>query len=458
MKKLLGILSIFLLATSMTACSDRGTDNGEDCKLDGTVICFDDGQYLIEDGAKIRFATDTDAYGEAIVKLWNETYPEHAGVVEFVNVGAAGSADDLATQQGEFPDVLMVIDGETPRNSGHMLELPKELLNKVKANAPKAFYESGNSSGNVYAPITYDGMAFVWNKTMLETLGYDVTDEDGDGLPEAFDTWEEIFALSTEWAADRPTYEGKTMDVVFPLTLDNEWSDYFHLASAGWQIFEEGATKPGYDTPEFKEGFDFMLAAKEAKISVDASGSITPGEAMSWRFDDVISNNIAPFGLYGTWMNIDDAPAGTELVLSTLPTWKGNHTTPFVKTKGFVINGYTKFRSASAALLDIVYSEAGIQAMVDNSGYAPSLVEGSKLQADLSKAAVQEALSAAFTYHYPEPGMSLPNNPTMKAMDAAYYGFIKDAEIAVWNGTMTVEEAVASLIELTDAKIALENQ
>lgn len=462
MKKLLGILSIFLLATSMTGCSDRGTtSNNTDCgveDLDGTVVCFKDGSFLIEKGAKLRFGTDTDDYGKAIVALWDKTYPEYAGAVEYVNTGAAGAADELATQQGEYPDVFMVIDGEVPRNSGHMLPLPTEIKDKAMTNSPAAFYESGNTSDDVYVPITYDGMAFVWNKTMLDTLGYDTTDANGDGLPEAFDTWEEIFALSTEWQTSRPTYEGKVMDVVFPLTLDNEWADYFHLASAGWQIFENGPTDPGYETPEFKKGFDFMLAARDAKISVDASGALTPGEAMTWRYDDVISNNLAPFGLYGTWMNIEDAPAGTQLEISVLPTWNGKNTTPFVKTKGYVVNAYTKNRSAAAALLDLVYSKEGIQAMVDNSGYAPALVENSELQADLSNAKVQEALSSAFVYHYPEPGMTLPNNKNMKAMDAAYYGFIKDAEIAVWNGTMTVDEAIAQLIELTDAKIAMENK
>ncbi|MGL5978722.1 MAG: extracellular solute-binding protein [Erysipelotrichaceae bacterium] len=460
MKKLVGILSIFLLATSLTACSGgRGQEASCDpAEMDGTTVCYADGQFAIETGAKLRFATDTDAYGNAIVALWDKTYPEHAGAVEFVNVGASGSADELATQQGEYPDVFMAIDGEVPRNSGHTLTLDQALVDIIKANAPESFYNAGNVDKPVYAPITYDGMSFVWNKTMLETLGYDTTDADGDGLPEAFDTWEEIFALSSEWAADRPTYKGNKVNVVFPLTLDNQWADYFHLASAGWEIYKDGATEPGYDTPEFKAGFDFMLAAKDAKIAVDESGNVKPAASMSWLFDNVISEEIAPFGMFGTWMDINSAPEGTELVLSALPTWNDNHTTPFVKTKGFVINGYTQYRSAASALMAIVYSAEGVQAMVDNSGYAPALQDGSALAPNLTTGSVQEALGKAFTYHFPEPGLMLPNNNKVKAMDASFYPFISDTEKAIWDGTQTVDEAIAELIELSNAKIAEENK
>ncbi|MGL5541023.1 MAG: extracellular solute-binding protein [Erysipelotrichaceae bacterium] len=460
MKKLVAVLSVFLLATSMSGCSNRGQEQSCDPeKMDGTTVCYADGKYAIETGAKLRFGVDTDAYGQAIVALWDKTFPEHAGAVEYVNTGAAGSADLLATQQGEFPDVFMAIDGEVPRNSGHVLPLDSNLLSKIKDNAPEAFYDSGNVGSNgVYAPITYDGMVFLWNETMLSTLGYDTTDENGDGLPEAFDTWEEIFQLSKDWAANRPTYKDKKINLVFPLTLDNEWADYFHLSSGGWQLFKDGPTAPGYDTPEFKAGLDFMLAAKDAKISVDESGAVSPASAMTWRFDPVISEETAPFGLYGTWMNLGDAPEGTNLKVSILPTYNGKNTTPFVKTKGYVVNGYTKYRSAATALMDLVYSTEGIQAMVDNSGYAAALVDGSDLAPTLADDSVQGALTKAFIYNFPEPAFTLPNNDKVKAMDAAYYSFIKELEIAIWDGTKTVDQAIADLIEITNAKIATENQ
>lgn len=463
MKKLFTMTLALVLMASAAACS-RGQDSGKECALDGMTVCYDSasGQYKVEKDAKIRLGGDNDAWGAAIVELWNKTHPDLVGVVEFVNSGASGSADMLATQQGEYPDVFMSIDGETPRNASHILPIDSNLAKIIKDNSIPAFYNAGNgnSSSTIYAPMTYDGMSFVWNKTMLEALGIDTTDADGNGLPESVDTWEEIFAISKSWINNRPTYKGKKVNIMYPLSLTNQWSDYHHLSSAGWQLFGSGdATKPGYDDPKFKAGFDFLLAAKDAQISVEESGGLTPGESMAWKWDNVLKEEIAPFGLFGTWMNMKEAVdlTGSEYVLSILPTWKGANQTPFVKTKGYVINSYTKYRSAATELMRVLYT-SGFQSMVDTSSYAPSLADGSSLTPKLEDGSIQSQLMSAFVYNYPEPALTLPNNPQMKAMDAAYYPFISDTEKAIWDNTMSVDDAINLLITLSNEKIAAENK
>ena len=465
MKKLLSFLTIAALAGSLAACGERETAVTCDPEtLDGNTVCYDaeTGAFAIEKDAKIRFGADNDDFGKAIVDLWNRTYPDKVGVVEYINTGSQGSTDSVATQQGEWPDVFMAIDGEVPRNSSHLLPFHVELANIVKNNSVKSFYDAGNTTAaTVYAPMTYDGMAFIWNKTMLETLGYDTTDANGDGLPDAFDTWEKIFAESKAWDANRPEYKGKKVNVMFPLSLTNQWSDYHHLTSAGWELFGTGdATKPGYDDPKFAAGLEFLLAAKDAKISVEESGVVTPADAMGWRWDDVLNNEIAPFGLVGTWMDVNGAmtATGSEFRVSIVPTYNGINQRPFVKTKGFVINAYTQYRSAAMELMRLVYSKDGFQAMVNSSSYSPSLADGSNLVPTLQAGGVQEQMMAAFVYNYPEPALLLPNNPQMKAMDSAYYPFISDTQKAIWDGTMTIEEAVAELIQLSNEKIAADNQ
>ncbi|MCD8574728.1 MAG: hypothetical protein LRY28_04450, partial [Erysipelotrichaceae bacterium] len=118
MKKFISLLAVGLVAGSLAACAPRTTENTCDVDtLDGTTVCFDEttGRFAIEKDAVIRFGADNDDFGNAIVALWNATYPEHAGKVEYVNNGSQGSADAVAEQQGEYPDVFMVIDGEVPR-------------------------------------------------------------------------------------------------------------------------------------------------------------------------------------------------------------------------------------------------------------------------------------------------------------------------------------------------------
>ena len=132
--------------------------------------------------------------------------------------------------------------------------------------------------------------------------------------------------------------------------------------------------------------------------------------------------------------------------------------TPFVKTKGFVVNAYTENRSAATELLRLVYSKEGFQAMVDSSAYAPSLVDGSALVPTLTEGGVQSQFMMALPFNQPEPAFLLPNNPQMKAMDAAYYPFLTAIISAVWDGELTIEEAVAELIADSNEKIAIDNQ
>lgn len=492
MKKLMNLLVLVVVLAMLAACgsSSRGGDTPTDKgpKLDGTQAVYnaEKGQYEIEEGAVLKIGVDNDAFGNAIVELWNKTHPEFAGKVIYQNVASAGAADRLATEQDTVEDVILVIDGEVGRNAAHMLAFEGNLEKLVKENSIESFFMAGNRATTVYAPIAYDGLAFVWNKTMLESLGLDVTDANGDNLPDAFDTWEEIFALSKSYIGNRPTVKtnvfveetnangekemkptGETketkLNVVFPLALTEPWSGYMMYSSAGWDLFADGdVSKPGYDTPEFKAGWDFLLAAKEAQISVEESGVVTPGSSMGWRWDDVLNgNNLAPFGLVGTWMNVEgwSKEFNNEYVVSKLPTWKGNPTTPFVKTKGYVINGYTKYRSAASELVRLLYSKEGLQAMVDNSSYAPSLVEGSALTPTLAGKPVQEQFMSAFVENYPEPQFTLPNNPAKTGMDTFYYGEGKVLSLAplVWDGTKTVDEAIAELIKVTQAQFEADN-
>ncbi|TFG83521.1 MAG: ABC transporter substrate-binding protein [Erysipelotrichales bacterium] len=465
MKKLLSLAAVLLLIVgSLTACG-RTLKTCTVKDLDGTTVCYDEKleAYAVETGAKLRFGADNDVVGNAIVALWDATYPTLKGAVEYVNTGAAGSTDALATQQGEYVDVFMAIDGEVSRNESHLLAIDAVLAKLIKDNSIETFFKAGNTTAStVYAPMAYDGMAFIWNKTMLETLGLNTTDADKDNLPDAFDTWEEIFALSKTWIGNRPMYKSNPINIVFPLALTEVWSTYHQFTSTGWEVFAEGdGTKPGYEKASFKSGLDFLLAAKEAQVSVDAAGILTKSGDMGWRWDDVFNNETAPFGLAGTWMDIAGAATktGSEFIISPLPTFGGNHQSPFVKTKGFVINGYTQYRSAATELLRLVYSKGGFDALVTGTSYAPSLKDKSAFTPTLIAGGFQEQMMTAFVYNYPEPAITLPNNTAKKAMDVAYYdGALGAAIQSIWDGTKTVDEAIALLIETTNAKIADNNK
>ncbi|MEJ5183638.1 MAG: ABC transporter substrate-binding protein [Rectinemataceae bacterium] len=409
-------------------------------------------QFQIEKGAKIRLGMDNDKVGAAIVALWDQLHPEAKGAVEFVNLGAAGAADQITQLQGEAPDVALAIDGEVSRNFQSLLPLHSVIVNAAKGFAVEPFFSGANSPKEIkFVPIAYDGMTFAWNKTMMEALKLDTKDANKDGLPDAFDTWEEIFALAKSWQTARPSYKGKPVNIVYPMCLDEVWSGYSNLTAAGWKIFEKkDPANPGFEQESFRLGLEFIKAASEAMISVEANGARTPGASMAWRWDDALNNETAPFFLVGTWMDVvaAETKGGYDIKFGPMPTWMGVRLSPFVKTKGYIINGFTKYPSAAHELYRILYTRDGLQAMVNNSAYIPALQPKATNVPSYRNDPNKAEMAAAFAFNYPEPSIVLPKNPIKKAMDG-YYGIGVNLELRdVWDGKKTPAEAQANLVQL----------
>ncbi len=259
------------------------------------------GMFVVEKDAVLSLAMDSDAYGQAIVALWDKLHPEAKGAVEFLNMGSDGTAKKLTDLQGDAPDVLMALMDQAIPNAGAIANLDPNLVKLAVANVDAQFYTATNK---MYAapkviPFAYDGMAFGWNKTMLEKLGENVKSVNSKtNLPTNFDTFEEIFALAKKWDAKRPTYLGKPVNIVFPLSADEPWSGYSSVTAGGWGIFSSGdPLKPGFEDPKFLKGLEFIKAAHDAKISVEADGSITPGASANWRWDPALNDQTAPYAV-----------------------------------------------------------------------------------------------------------------------------------------------------------------
>ena len=54
--------------------------------------------------------------------------------------------------------------------------------------------------------MSYYGLVFSTNMSMLSEMGYDVSDENGDGLADQFDSFEELMKLADEWGGQARTY------------------------------------------------------------------------------------------------------------------------------------------------------------------------------------------------------------------------------------------------------------
>ncbi len=478
MKKLSLFVTALLLVFGLAACSDRGGDEpaeGETCtEADGVDACWNDDEedFLVEDDASVVLGVDSDDMGAALVQKWNADFPDHEGLLEFRNYGSADGDNSgmqgMELQQSEAPDVALVIDGEVIGKEGSVLPLHEYFHDLGAEQTNESAFESINQLDYFYLPAFYDGMVFSWNETILEELGIDTTDSDGDNLPDAIDTWEKIFAITegSEWDADnRPNIEvpgnddDYTMYEMFPISLDEVWSGYSSLTADGWKMFGSGdLANPEFDTAEFEGGLEFIEAFSNTNMSVDETGAIKAADEMAWRWDAYLQGAY-PMSLVGTWQNVDGAEdsTGFDFRFSKMPTYDGEDLHPLMKTKGFVINGFTDAPSASSKVLNWLYTKDTMETMIDSSAYLPALQDDATIFPDIDNVNKEEFALGMQNNHLEVSG-TLPNNADVAAMDVFYNLNLNDYFKEIWDGTMTPADSRAAIADDADSWLEENNQ
>ena len=447
MKKFFMFFAIAVFALTLAAC---GGGRGEDAEV---VFDEDTGSFEWEEGAEIEIGVDSVSMGQALVAQWDADFPELAGMLTFREYESSNSDSSgmqgIEVGQGSAPDVALVI---TPQHA-YLYELHEHLVDIGKNDTLNTAFDIFSERGYVYMPAFYDGMAFSWNETMLTEWGIDITDTTGNGLPDVFNTWEQIFEWADDYATERPTFNGDTIYEFFPISLQEVWSGYSSLTAGGWQLYPDGDyNTPGFDEPEFKAGLEFIQAFSDTHMNKDETGATRAGNAMSWRWDAYLEGAY-PFSLVGTWQDIEGQAEANDLTFrfGQMPTWNGQDLTPLVKTKGFVINAYTDYPSASHEVMRWLFTQDTMTTMIDNSAYLPALELDSDIMPDFSDDPIKAEFSAALSYNYFEPLIGLPNDPTIDAMRVYYELDLGDFLVEVWDGTMTPAEAQTAIHEAATA-------
>ncbi len=411
------------------------------------------GRFEWEEGAIIEIGVDSVSMGQALVAQWDADFPELAGKLTFreyySNNSDSSGMQGIEVGKGSAPDVALVI---TPQYD-YLYELHEYFVALGQRDTLNTAFDFFSERGVVYMPAFYDGMAFSWNQTMLEAWGIDTTDTTGNGLPDVFNTWEQIFEWAEQYETERPVFNGQTIYEFFPISIQEPWSGYSSLTAGGWQLYPEGDyNTPGFDEPEFKAGLEFIQAFSNTHMNKDETGATLAGNAMGWRWDAYLEGAY-PFSLVGTWMDMQGQITDSDLTFrfGQMPTWNGQDLTPFVKTKGFVINAYTDYPSAAHEVMRWLYTQETMTTMIDNSWYLPALELDSDIMPDFSDDPIKAEFSAALSYNRFEPLVGLPNDPTIQAMYVYYDLGLGDFLVEVWDATLTPAEAQAQIHALATA-------
>ncbi len=471
--------------TNTTAAATTTTTTAEVCDVDANGICvYNDGSIEWEEdlsGNKLVVQVGVDVAGlaPAIEAAWNAAYPAMTGLVDAIVYEASDSESSgvtgIVTLQGAAPDIAIIIGSGSVGREVNFLDLSSYMEDVIANDVLQSGLAAVNSGDVVhYLPGVYDGMAFAWNKTMFEyfisteQLDIVLTDTNGDNLPDAFDTWEEIFAIAdalTERLEFVYRMDGAEADTVqtiyeiYPLCLGQEWSNYSAYSAGGFSLFpDNNPLQPGFDTDEFLAGLAFMADFSTHAMSFQTDGTTKLlAASMGWRWDNFLHNQY-PFGLVGTWMDVEtnENTYNADFVFSPMPTYDGVQLSPIVKTKGFVVNIYSDCPGAAVTVLQFIYSQAGMTTISDNSSYLLALeAESALIPTTLNENKLQFGFALGFGFN--EPAIALPNNPSVLAVNVLYNSGITAAQSAVYDGSMTPLAAQTAIVAAAATWIADNN-
>lgn len=232
------------------------------CIAEKGIVCYDEEaqQYQVEEGAKIRVMVENEAYGQALEELWNKEHPEQTDVIEPVVV----QSFDAATWLGYKTDIALLWSNDAAQIINNFMPVQPELEAVIQEHAPQQFGELLNIDGFRYVPMSYYGLVFSTNMTMLSEMGYDVSDENGDGLADQFDSFEELMKLADEWGGQARTYHERQVEAVFPFAISELWASMVFLSADDFRFFaSQDALISGMETEEFLEALKFLRAMGE---------------------------------------------------------------------------------------------------------------------------------------------------------------------------------------------------
>lgn len=159
MRKLLLLFSIGVML-ALGGCAEE-----KPCIAEKGIVCYNEEaqQYQVEEGAKIRVMVENEAYGQALEELWNKEHPEQTDVIEPIVV----QSFDAATWLGYKTDIALLWSNDAAQIINNFMPVQPELEAVIQEHAPRQFGELLNVDGLRYVPMSYYGLVFSTNMTML---------------------------------------------------------------------------------------------------------------------------------------------------------------------------------------------------------------------------------------------------------------------------------------------------
>ena len=322
-----------------------------------------------------------------------------------------------------------------------LMPLEPSLVELMNLNGLTKFLEVINDAGHVFTPYSYSGPLFVYNKTLLTQLGFDMEALDEKNRPVQLSDWTSIIEVNNQYNLKVPTINRKPLTALFPLTIDEPWQFYPFLTAGGWQMFTTNdASDPSFLSTDFFHSLLFIKSLGET------NWDLTKTNNYSWRYEKTLLQNTAPMGIETEWMDVVSYGdrSNQEFIFTAFPKVGNKQPTPLVNVKGLVAK-QNPFPSLTHEIIRILVEYDAVQLMLDTTDEI--LAIPIDLIDEFEMDPIKRQKSLAYLSSVSEPLVALVDNPQIRGWDFYLDGNHVDIIKEVFQQTLSPEQAQSMLIQ-----------
>jgi ABC-type glycerol-3-phosphate transport system substrate-binding protein len=424
--------------------------SGDFCRLDGNTVCYDtkNENFKVENRSKITMALPSKAIQDWFIDQFYQSHPGHTVNFDFriIENLSAQQALDLGV------DIFYTDTHQAALLYDYLVPFDSRIDSEKSTDGISQFTEIINMNEILFRPFSYQGLLFVYNKTMLENLGYDVGSLTESNLPLSLSRWEDLIEIAKLWKSKPNVYNKKEIQIIFPFTFEEKWQFYPFLTAGEWHMFSDNdATQPGFENEKFLESLNFI--ADIGKVTWDHNA--IPKD--SWLYDKMINQQISPFGMAGPWMFTEQIEElnDVDYIFSAFPTYKDHQLTPLVIVTGLVALK-NDAPSLTQEILRILSKTEATQIALDSTKKV--LVIPRDHLADFEMSENRRQMSLAYTYSEIEPMVALPENTAKLGFDFYLEADFMDILKSVFRQELTPLEAQQQFIRLYESWLSENNR
>ncbi|MGD9886908.1 MAG: extracellular solute-binding protein [Bacilli bacterium] len=363
MKKILAIISVFVLLFVFVGCSEQTT------ATTGELIKFDETQVKSQI-IRVWMDDNEGVYMNEIIPAFERLNP---GIkVEFQHMGTVDIREKLKTygKSGKGADVFQfphdhmaqaILDDLVYVLPNAMMDRLEDRILPVALNIATLCYDdetgsfecAASSEQRLFAvPISIESVTIYYNKDLVQEAD----------LPATF---EEFLADS---AAYRAANEGKRY-----FATGSHWADAYFLqgiyGSFGWTPFGPNLNDPtqvGFEDPKALQAIEWMIDNLKPEVTGTGTHNSINGSTL-------FEEGTLPFILTGPWNVPQYLEADIDLGNITLPTINGVAPKTFAGAQMVSVYKYSKNADAAMKFVEFLQTDEAAEILYRTSGDCPAL-------------------------------------------------------------------------------------